>query len=283
MKYNEKTKSDILSTSSSVFNRLRWIYLIGFLLKGAGNNLHGSYRYALYESYGLSRSNIELIYIVSYTSSLVIDTGASFVSIGAGIFAEVLVKWSNYAAPFNMSVVFFTLSIIFIWKFWSENYGNKDVKATHSFILAFRILRADPRIVILGLCIAAFEASLFLFIINWTPVLERTRSSTDQNSLPLGFIFAGYMSLISVLIGFILFEFCVGISRPSISVFKNTYIANEMAMLCMIILRGLKIPEEQVYVNETEILLEKSSSPLNISSSSVSLTLEHSTKSKEDN
>ncbi|CAF3886828.1 unnamed protein product [Adineta steineri] len=193
MKYNEKTKSDILSTSSSVFNRLRWIYLIGFLLKGAGNNLHGSYRYALYESYGLSRSNIELIYIVSYTSSLVIDTGASFVSIGAGIFAEVLVKWSNYAAPFNMSVVFFTLSIIFIWKFWSENYGNKDVKATHSFILAFRILRADPRIVILGLCIAAFEASLFLFIINWTPVLERTRSSTDQNSLPLGFIFAGYM------------------------------------------------------------------------------------------
>ncbi|CAF1085388.1 unnamed protein product [Adineta steineri] len=45
----------------------------------------------------------------------------------------------------------------------------------------------------------------------------------------------------------------------------------------------LKIPEEQVYVNETEILLEKSSSPLNISSSSVSLTLEHSTKSKEDN
>ncbi|CAF1014426.1 unnamed protein product [Adineta steineri] len=249
----------------------------------AGNNLHGSYRYALYESYGLSRSNIELIYIVSYTSSLVIDTGASFVSIGAGIFAEVLVKWSNYAAPFNMSVVFFTLSIIFIWKFWSENYGNKDVKATHSFILAFRILRADPRIVILGLCIAAFEASLFLFIINWTPVLERTRSSTDQNSLPLGFIFAGYMSLISVLIGFILFEFCVGISRPSISVFKNTYIANEMAMLCMIILRGLKIPEEQVYVNETEILLEKSSSPLNISSSSVSLTLEHSTKSKEDN
>ncbi|CAF1142366.1 unnamed protein product [Adineta steineri] len=97
-------------------------------------------------------------------------------------------------------------------------------------------------------------------------------------------------SLISVLIGFILFEFCIGISRPSKSVLKNAYIPNEIAMLCMIILRGLKIPEEQAYVNETEILLEKSSSPLsemeqplNRSSSSTSLTLEHSTKSKEDN
>ncbi|CAF1431225.1 unnamed protein product, partial [Adineta steineri] len=232
----------------------------------------------------------------------------------------------------NMSIVFFTVSLICIWKFWSENYGNKDAKATHSLILAIQILRADPRIVVLGLCIASFEASLFLFIMNWTPVLERTRSSTDQNPLPLGFIFAGYMvvamigsfvfyflskwirvqsymieallltavgmtipiifpnSLIAVLIGFILFEFCGGIYTPSITVFKNAYIPNEIAMLCMIILRGLKIPEEQAYVNETEILLEKSSSPLsemeqplNRSSSSTSLTLEHSTKSKEDN
>ncbi|CAF1175357.1 unnamed protein product [Adineta steineri] len=370
----------------------------------AGSHLHGSYRYALFESYGLNRSNIELIYIIGYTSSLVIGTfaasltdvygrrlgclltsvffilmsilknfssiwiliisgifsgiadvfhltvfdawllqeyrerslddtslkrilrdanvGLAFVSIGAGVFAQVLVERNNYVAPFNMSIVFFTLSIIFIWKFWSENYGNKDAKATHSFILAIQILRADPRIVVLGLCIASFEASLFLFIMNWTPVLERTRSSTDQNPLPLGFIFAGYMSLILVLTGFILFEFCVGIYTPSITVFNNAYIPNEtrstvlcyvrvpqmiilltvllahfsitmtlvlcvllnlVAMLCVIILRGLKLPEEEVYVNETEILLEKSSSPLNGSSSSASLTLQHSAKSKDEN
>ncbi|CAF1502343.1 unnamed protein product [Adineta steineri] len=199
---------------------------------------------------------------------------------------------------------------------------------------------------------------------NWTPVLERTRSSTDQNPLPLGFIFAGYMvvtmigsfvfyslakwirvqsymivvfllaaigmtipiifpeSLISVLIGFILFEFCVGIYTPSITVFSNTYIPNEtrstilcyvrvpqmiillivllthfsitmtlvlcvllnlVAMLCVIILRRLKLPEEEVYVDETEILLEKSSSPVNGSFSSASLTLQHSAKSKDEN
>ncbi|CAF1431178.1 unnamed protein product [Adineta steineri] len=247
MKYNEKTKSDTLSTYSSVFNRLRWIYLIGYLSRAAGNHLHGSYRSALYESYGLSRSNIELIYIVAYTSSLVIGTfaasladvygrrlgcllsniffivmvilmnfsslwiliisgifsgiadalhltafdawllqeyrerslddtslkrilrdaniGVSLISIGAGVFAQVLVKWSNYTAPFNMSIVFFTVSLICIWKFWSENYGNKDAKATHSLILAIQILQADPRVVVLGLCIASFEASLFLLVI----------------------------------------------------------------------------------------------------------------------
>ncbi|CAF3687802.1 unnamed protein product, partial [Adineta steineri] len=218
----------------------------GVQILKSGNHLHGSYRYALYESYGLSRSNIESIYIVAYTSSLVIGTfaasladlygrrlgcllsniffivmvilmnfsslwiliisgifsgtadalhltafdawllqeyrecslddtslkrilrdaniGVSLISIGASVFAQVLVKWSNYTAPFNMSVVFFTVSLICIWKFWSENYGNKDAKATHSFILAIQILRADPRIVVLGLCIASFEASLFLFI-----------------------------------------------------------------------------------------------------------------------
>ncbi|CAF1302018.1 unnamed protein product [Adineta steineri] len=129
-----------------------------FMKNIAGDCLHGSHRYALYESYGLSCSNIQFIYIVSYTSSLVIGTfaasladlygrrlgcllsnvvfilmsilmrflddtllkrilrdaniGLSFISIGAGVSAQFLVKQSNYA------------------KFWSENYGNKDAKAT---------------------------------------------------------------------------------------------------------------------------------------------------------
>ncbi len=48
----------------------------------------------------------------------------------------------NFSAPFNMAIVFFILMIIFLWKFWPENYGNKETKATTSFILAIHILQA---------------------------------------------------------------------------------------------------------------------------------------------
>ncbi len=42
-----------------------------------GDNLPSSYRYALYDSYGIDRSNIELLNVVSYGSSLLIGTFTS--------------------------------------------------------------------------------------------------------------------------------------------------------------------------------------------------------------
>jgi hypothetical protein len=42
----------------------------------------------------------------------------------------------------NFSAPFFILMIIFIWQFWSENYGTKETKATTSFITAIRIPRS---------------------------------------------------------------------------------------------------------------------------------------------
>ncbi|UJR32778.1 hypothetical protein I4U23_020238 [Adineta vaga] len=110
-----------------------------------------------------------------------------------GIVAQFLVQISNYAAPFNISIVFFTLMIIFTLKFWPENYGNKQAKPSTSFISAIDILRADPRIVILGMCTALFEASLHIFVTEWTPTLQQAVSPTGSNKLPLGFIFAIFM------------------------------------------------------------------------------------------
>jgi hypothetical protein len=42
-----------------------------------GDTLQGSYRYALYDSYGIARSNIELLNVASYGSSLLIGTFTS--------------------------------------------------------------------------------------------------------------------------------------------------------------------------------------------------------------
>ncbi len=52
-------------------------FSIKLFFNKAGDNLQVSYRYALYDSYGIERSTIELLYIVSYVSSLVIGTFTS--------------------------------------------------------------------------------------------------------------------------------------------------------------------------------------------------------------
>jgi hypothetical protein len=89
--------NQLFSISSAVFKRLQWTYLIGYLLSegnytiltqsiftktfffqtAVGNHLPDSYRYALYDSYNIDRSNIELLNVVSYGSSLLIGTFTS--------------------------------------------------------------------------------------------------------------------------------------------------------------------------------------------------------------
>ncbi|UJR32779.1 hypothetical protein I4U23_020239 [Adineta vaga] len=71
-KYN--SEEQISASSSSLFKQLQWHYLVGYLLAAAGDNLYGSYRYALLASYGISRSTVELLYVIGYISSLVIGT-----------------------------------------------------------------------------------------------------------------------------------------------------------------------------------------------------------------
>ncbi|CAF3485656.1 unnamed protein product [Rotaria sp. Silwood1] len=75
--HNDNHTNDNLSLSSSILKQLQWIFIIGYLLVGVGDSLQGSYRYALYDSYQISRSPIELLYVISYGSSLFIGTFAA--------------------------------------------------------------------------------------------------------------------------------------------------------------------------------------------------------------
>jgi hypothetical protein len=48
----------------------------------------------------------------------------------------------------------------------------------------------DPRIVLLGMAASLFDASVHVYMIEWTPALERTQSPNDNHTLPFGVIFA---------------------------------------------------------------------------------------------
>jgi hypothetical protein len=49
---------------------------------------------------------------------------------------------------------------------------------------------SDPRIVLLGMASALFDASLYVYVIEWTPALQGAQDPKNNHPLPFGIIFA---------------------------------------------------------------------------------------------
>jgi hypothetical protein len=45
---------------------------------------------------------------------------------------------------------------------------------------------------------ALFDAVLYIFVIEWTPTLQRARNNNENNRLPFGIIFAVFMVRINI-------------------------------------------------------------------------------------
>ncbi|CAF0978306.1 unnamed protein product [Rotaria sp. Silwood1] len=251
-----------------------------------GDSLQGSYRYALYDSYQISRSPIELLYVISYGSSLFIGTFAASLADRYGR------RWACFLSASFYILQCFLLNFSTIWIlvigniFWGianafyhtgfeawliqEHRGVHACSALVSIgtgVFAQLLVQLNVRIVLLGLSSALFDASLHMFIIEWTPILQRARSVTGQTSLPLGFIFAVYRSF--DMIGSFMFG----------PMAKHIQVQSYMI---------LKLPEEQAFVCENHILVDEPSSPLfnmkrsQMKSFSISLIPQISTKSDDD-
>lgn len=61
-------------TSVPGYTDFKLRYLIGYALAVFGDWIQGPYLYALYESYGYSRTSIAFFYIIGYASSLIFGT-----------------------------------------------------------------------------------------------------------------------------------------------------------------------------------------------------------------
>ncbi len=48
----------------------------------------------------------------------------------------------------------------------------------------------DPRIVVFGMAAALFDASMYIYVIEWTPALQRAQDSKNNHPLPFGIIFS---------------------------------------------------------------------------------------------
>jgi len=104
----------------------------------------------------------------------------------------------EYLTAFDASAVCCVVAIVLISAVWNENYGFRALGSQVSFFstisTSFKIIGSNPRVLAIGVVIAFFEASLFIFVFNWTPALtHKMLSGKAEANPPYGLIFALFM------------------------------------------------------------------------------------------
>ncbi|KAI0301622.1 DUF791-domain-containing protein [Multifurca ochricompacta] len=138
-----------------------------------------------------------------------------FVATTAGIVSNQLVEWNSggFRSPFVASGCLLLLAWVVISGSWSENYGggagagaaqvSADIFQLRRLEAAWRIVAADPILIVLGLTQTIFEGSMYLFVFIWVPTLQE--SSNSPSFLPLGYIFSAFM--VSMMLGSLLYTY----------------------------------------------------------------------------
>ncbi|KAF9447211.1 DUF791-domain-containing protein [Macrolepiota fuliginosa MF-IS2] len=139
-----------------------------------------------------------------------------FVATGAGVFSNKLVaSTGNFASPFIASGCLLVLAYFVISGTWLENYGSgggsvtTDVFQLERLGQAWRIVREDPMLLVLGLTQTCFEGSMYLFVFIWVPSLQQV--TNYDGTLPFGYIFSSFM--VSMMIGSLLYTMIVAYSK----------------------------------------------------------------------
>jgi fucose permease len=172
----------------------------------------------------------------------------------------------GYTMPFDVSILVLTIAGALMLR-WPENYGESSKKDDQNGLqTALEAVMEKSQLLALGGVCAAFESSMYVFVFNWTPLVQ----SPDPNDPkpPFGHIFAAFMvmsmlgsrifALVSrfvsipvvafgtlvlaaschavVLLGgtpevnfyaFLVFELCVGMYFPSVGTLKGKLVPEE--------------------------------------------------------
>ncbi|CAF1454912.1 unnamed protein product, partial [Didymodactylos carnosus] len=193
-----------------------------------GDWLQGPYVYALYESYSIPKHEIEILFIAGFGSSMIFGTivasladkygrrntclmygilyGLSCITKSFLLRFVALSKFSCIVrrsvigcAPFDSAIISFIAMCILLVTTWSENHGDANAPISQSFISAWNAIMSDKKIFLLGAVQALFEASMYVFVLEWTPALTQALNKpvnlTDNKNPPIphGYIFASYM------------------------------------------------------------------------------------------
>lgn len=202
--------------------------------------------------------------------------GDSIVAILAGLLAGSAAGVYGPTAPFALSMVFLALGAAVVLTTWRENTAFTNASAAGAtnainatgapevrIVDAWRKILADPRILGVGTIQALFEGAMYIFVIQWPPVMINVFPGKD---VPFGAVFSCLMaacmmgssafaaitphlsvevstavmltlavgsmaapalssgSLPVVVTSFLLFEACVGFYFPAIGTLRSKYV-----------------------------------------------------------
>lgn len=155
------------------------------------------------------------------------QAGNSIVAIASGVLGEWVaslaplqqlskgggsIMWGGYCAPFDLAAVFLLVGGVVIAATWTENFGESKkghptraasakTTLTSSFAAAVgstldslgkgcTLLFRDPKVLLVGLVSACFEAAMYAFVFEWTPAVSGPPGSPKP---PYGEIFSVMM------------------------------------------------------------------------------------------
>ncbi|KAG7094958.1 hypothetical protein E1B28_005759 [Marasmius oreades] len=194
--------------------------LPALLLGRVFGGISTSILFSAFESWVVSASNS--LALPQSDLSLILGRATltnGFVATGAGVLSNQLVGFTNsFASPFVGSGGLLILAYAVIRGTWTENYGSSEGNASADLFQinrlgqAWKIVRKDPFLLVLGFTQTCFEGGMYLFVFLWVPSLQEATKSYDP--LPLGYIFSAFM--VSMMLGSLIYTVIVThLSPPS--------------------------------------------------------------------
>lgn len=100
--------------------------------------------------------------------------------------------------PFELSILILIIGGILITLLWGENVAESSKDDTKPSIMeAVNVIRKDPRIALVGAAQSLFEASMYIFIMQWPPTVSHAIETAFESKnvvTPYGTILSCFMA-----------------------------------------------------------------------------------------
>jgi len=148
-----------------------WVLMVGRLLGGIATSLlfsvFESWMIAAHFKSGFNGDQLGDTFTKAYF-------GNSIVAICAGVIGGFASDSFGLVAPFDFSMVLLIIGSCVVYATWGENYGDSEGDASAGFYTAWNHLISNKKIWLVGISQSLFEGSMYTFVFMWTPQLEET-------------------------------------------------------------------------------------------------------------
>jgi len=122
--------------------------------------------------------------------------GDSIVAILAGQMAGMIASRRGPTGPFELSTGFLAAGGMLAAVLWKENRAESVENEKPSIKEAINVVKADPKIMLVGSVQSLFEAAMYIFVLQWPPAMSLAigKAFGSGATTPYGTIFSCFMA-----------------------------------------------------------------------------------------